>query len=199
MNVQKVKCPKPDILAVKWEWKGKQGLIVLVYMDVKAGDRNNKIYEEAEKLIERQEEGMPMLIMGDFNAHVGFLGRQELDSKGRRFLEFVEKNDLSILNCDGRCEGEYTRIQGENKSLINFMLVNEEMSRKMESMIVDEEGIWFDMSDHVLLEATFTLEGRRKDRGATEVAEVTQYLLQCKEQGAVKEICGGSGERVGEI
>ena len=86
MNVQKIECPNPDILAVKWEWKGKQGLIVLVYMDVKEGDRNNKIYEETEKLIVGQEEEMPILVMGDFNAPVGFLGGWELEGKGRRFL-----------------------------------------------------------------------------------------------------------------
>ena len=155
--MQKIECLNPDILAVEWEWKGKQGLIVFFYMDVKEGDRNNKIYEETEKFIEGKQEGMPILVMGDFNAHVGFLWGQELDSKGRRFLEFVERNDLSILNCDGRCEGEYTRIQGENKNVIDFMLGNEVMSSSMESMIVDEEGMCFDMSDHVLLEATFML------------------------------------------
>ena len=74
-----------------------------------------------------------------FNSHVGFLGRQELNTRGRKMLEFIEKWNLVLLNGDQDCDGEITRIRGEQKSTIDFMMVSQTTYQTFNSMNIDEK------------------------------------------------------------
>ena len=77
---------------------------MLVYMDVKDKEINKSVYEKTEKLNKGMEGVMnselPVMVMGDFNGHVGFLGNQELNYNGTKMLEFMEKWNLIFMNCD---------------------------------------------------------------------------------------------------
>ena len=52
-------------------------------------------------------------------------------------LDFAERWNLVMLNADDRCEGEYTRIQGNENSTIDYYLVNESLYRMFEEMKID--------------------------------------------------------------
>ena len=57
-----------------------------------------------------------VIVMGDFNLHVGFLGEQTKNYGGEMLLEFAERWGLAILNCDSRCKGVYTRSVRNGKT-----------------------------------------------------------------------------------
>ena len=56
---------------------------MLVYIDVKDRERNANIYENLNIGMEMAVSSeMPIIKMGDFNGHVGFLGSQERNYNG---------------------------------------------------------------------------------------------------------------------
>ena len=89
--------------------------------------------------MEDKRDDLNCLIMGDFNGHVGLLGDHETNVNGVRLLNFGEKHGLVILNADDKCEGVYTRVQGETRSVLDYYLVNEGMYRSpFERLRIDE-------------------------------------------------------------
>ena len=134
--------------------RGKYIRIILVYVDVK----DKGIYEEVNRMMRGLEDEERVVIMGDFNAHVGFLGRQELNYNGKLLMEFVEKWNLIMLNADDRCEGEVTRRQRGEESVLDFILVSSNVYEKYRGMYIDENKTKFDLSDHCLLMVELELE-----------------------------------------
>ena len=65
-----------------------------------------------------------VLLMGDFNGHLGFIGTQELNYNGQIVLQTMERYNLVLLNGAEECQGTNTREQGGDRSAIDFMLVN---------------------------------------------------------------------------
>ena len=63
--------------------------------------------EEVEAIIEAKQEE-ELMIIGDFNGHVGFLGEQKLDEGGKMIVEWMEEQGLILLNKDTQCTGLYT-------------------------------------------------------------------------------------------
>ena len=45
----------------------------------------------------KDKEEKPVLLLGDFNGHVGFLGDQKLDVNGKLILEWLDKYDLTMF------------------------------------------------------------------------------------------------------
>ena len=62
--------------------------------------------------------------MGDFNAHVGIMGEQELNYNGKIVLDIMTENNMIMLNDTDKCKGTYTWSRGQSKSVIDFVLVN---------------------------------------------------------------------------
>ena len=62
--------------------------------------------------------------MGDFNGHIGLLGKQKLNRNGKVVLNLMEKYNLILLNMDANCCGETTRSQNNEQSTIDYVLVN---------------------------------------------------------------------------
>ena len=94
---------------------------------------------------------MPVIVMGDFNGHVGFLGSQDRNHNGVKLSEFVERWNLIIMNCDTKCRGTFTRIESDNKSVIDYILVNEAMYKHYDSMEIDEDKLLCNLTDHVYI------------------------------------------------
>ena len=67
---------------------------------------------------------IPIIIMGDFNGHVCFLGSQERNYNGIKMLEFTERWNLIMMISDVKCKGTFTRVEGNNKSVI-YVLIND--------------------------------------------------------------------------
>ena len=75
---------------------------------------------------------------------------------------------MVILNGDPLCEGEVTWRKGNQKSSIDFVLCNQIMYKRFKKMLIDEDKINFDLSDHHLLEALFRMryqmDSQRKEK-----------------------------------
>lgn len=67
-----------------------------------------------------------VVLLGDFNAHVGLvLGPNCLpycDASGKRLMQIAADHDLMVLNVHDFCEGKITRMQGDQESVIDFIL-----------------------------------------------------------------------------
>ena len=48
------------------------------------------------------------IIMGDFNGHTEFLGPHTVNKHGEAILDFIDKQNLILLNGHAECLGEKT-------------------------------------------------------------------------------------------
>ena len=125
---EKTKSECNDILNAKLNLGKVSIYIMLVYMDVKDKERNKSIYEKLNMGMEgAMNSELPVMVMGDFNGHAGFLGNQELNYNGTKMLEFMEKWNLILMNCDTNCSGTFTRIERDAKSVIDYIMINDRM------------------------------------------------------------------------
>ena len=145
----KVETKCRDILHVNVCISGREVTLTVVYFSVSEKERNVKMRKEIEDILERNDE--TLLIIGDFNGHVGFKGDQNLDINGKMILDWMERYKVIMLNDDTRCQGEYTWRKKEKKSLIDYALASEGLYDMFEGMEIDEEQTEFDLSDHNLL------------------------------------------------
>ena len=93
-----------------------------------------------------------MLIIGDFNGHIGLLGKQKIDKNGRRVLDLADRFNLSILNLDDKCVGDITWSQRGMESVIDFALINQTLYKEFVSMFIDEQGEILNISDHNMIQ-----------------------------------------------
>ena len=108
---------------------------------------NRNIVQDIEKKI-NELEGNEIMIIGDFNAHLGYLGPQKANQNGKLVNDFIENNSLVLLNCDPRCSGLITWEQRGQKSAIDFVIINELVSQRILQMTIDEEWNFLKLSDH---------------------------------------------------
>ena len=144
-------------------------------------------------MIKKVEENEALIVLGDFNAHIGTIGYQDIDHNGKMIHEWLNEYDLILLNYDDRCTGEVTwkRANGNQKSTVDYILVNEAMYDKFTDMIIDEEEEIYDQSDHNLLSARFQITRKeRKNRGKKEIEReyfskesrlLTQFRIRLEE------------------
>ena len=125
----------------------------------------------SEEIEEFQKEGEVMMFM-DGNGKLGLLGEQK--SRNGLLLETVfEEHNLSVINKSEKCIGCVTRQdkQGETKSAIDFVVVEETLEKNIEKMIIDEAGLvrmkGSKDSDHNTIIVTFNLEGQENCRPET--------------------------------
>ena len=148
--------------------------LLLVYMDVKDQDRNDIIRKKLNRILENIDSSEKIIILGDFNGHLGFVGPQHLDKNGKYVLDLMENFNLTLLNGDDNCNGEITRDENGNKSSIDFVLVNELMYEFFKHMEIDEHKNTYDLSDHCLINITFNLQNSQNQ--ASNKKEIVEYL-----------------------
>ena len=169
-----------DVLVAEVKVRGGVWYVILVYVDTVDMERNAGIYGKLNDIMRGLPENCMRVVMGDFNGHVGFLGPQELNRKGEMMLDFAGEWGLAVLNADDRCEGEITRVQGQVRSVIDFLLVDERMYERFECMKIDEDKEVFDLSDHCYMLAGF--RGYKEGRGLVEVGQEREfYKVDCVE------------------
>ena len=102
-----------------------------------------EIYQAIEREIEEAaENGFSLLVVGDLNCKVGEVikgNTEDLSKGGRLLLKMVQRNKLSIVNSLDVCEGLWTRIEGHQKSVIDYVITFEEDVGIVEKMVIDEE------------------------------------------------------------
>jgi hypothetical protein len=88
-----------------------------------------------------------VVIGGDFNSRCGMNGDETLSTSGRQLFGFCEDFSLTIVNAlAGVCSGNFTRIQGDERSTIDYVLVPTLSQTSILSLeIVESSGL---RSDH---------------------------------------------------
>ena len=162
MEIEKLKADHEDILLLGVTFMGIEIKILIVYFAAgnKQDDkqRNAEIKQKCENIIENINEEA-LIIMGDFNGHVGFIGHQKADAEGEMVLRWVNDYGLILLNGDERCNGTYTWEARGQKSAIDFIIVNRAMYRYFSSMNIDENRLITDISDHNLIQTIWDIRG----------------------------------------
>ena len=126
--------------------------VILVYfsiLDNSNKDRNEKIQREIENIvIENQEK---LVILGDFNGHIEGLGYQNQDERGNMIINWLNNYNLHLMNTDDRCNGIETWERGNQKSTIDFVMINDSIMENIVNMKIDCAKEEYDLSDHNLI------------------------------------------------
>ena len=139
-----------------------------LYFGCQFSDDRNKEWNEGMFWVLQQEvqslrdQGYRVLLVGDFNAHIGNIEGQgvvgnnpDINKNGQRFLDFLMNYDLThvngAMNQDDSakiCSGVWSRQRGSSRSLIDYAVISSEHLSSVQSMFVDENGIYGGGSDH---------------------------------------------------
>ena len=85
IECEKMESGHSDILYVKCKYRTLEIQIILIYMSTNDKTRNKDIRQKTESIIKKEQEN-PLLILGDFNGHIGFIGSQQCDENGKMVL-----------------------------------------------------------------------------------------------------------------
>ena len=101
------------------------------------------MYEEIKNQIEQaRQQCQNFIILGGFNAKIGTTTKENKETVikgGRQIIELVDKQDMVMLNEESEiCKGLWTREQGKDKSVIDYVITNKENLKKIRKMIIDE-------------------------------------------------------------
>ena len=145
-----------DVLEVEGRIGELEVRVILNYFRTGSGEEvninNNRVKDFIVGRIEELGQNIGIIVLGDFNGHLGYLGDQMENSTGKLVNEMLEKGNLNLFNLDDRCRGVYTWQRGTSRSVIDLVLVNEKMLGRMIGMEIDEERERIDISDHALIE-----------------------------------------------
>ena len=102
------------------------------------------MYEDIREQIKiGKEEKQQILSIRDFNAKIGEAveGNKTQETKGgRQLLKLANKGNMIILNTvKEKCKGVWTRVQGEEKSIIDYVLTDASSANTVKEMKIDEE------------------------------------------------------------
>ena len=140
-----------DLLHCKIQCHNLELHLILVYMDVMDQERNDEIRRELRDIIEKFADNERIMVLGDFNGHLDFLGDQSLNDNGKFVVDLIEHYNLILANCDDRCIEVTTREENGHKSVIDFIMVNSVLYDYFVEMRIDEQKEKFDLSDHCLV------------------------------------------------
>ena len=164
INFEKVENKNKNLLEMEGKCYDLKVRIVLAYFDSdkskEGGQKRNKaIKSEIDKAMEKsKEKDEAFLVLGDFNGHIGILGHQKENQHGKLVLNWIEEDGLTLLNLDDKCEGVYTWSRGNQKSVIDYALVNRKMYNHFVEMKIDENKEEFRESDHHLISIKFRFQ-----------------------------------------
>ena len=106
-----VKTTSKDLLIMKGNLKSFKVTIILVYLSVIRNEvekKNQSVLKEIRKGIHDTSEDELIFILGDFNAHLGIIGDQDVNYNGRIVLDMMTEDNMILLNDKEKCKGIYT-------------------------------------------------------------------------------------------
>ena len=103
-----------------------------------------KLYESiSDKVDIGKENNQQIIILGHFNAKIGnyIKNNKGTITKGGRHLKgLVEKGNLCIVSGESnKCEGLWTREQGQEKSVIAYVITTKKDLNTIKTIKIDEE------------------------------------------------------------
>ena len=137
-----------EMLWLKLDNKVVRARLGIVYMPQegsKSVEELNEIYQIIEEQIESSlKQNERLVIMGDFNCKVGEIipgNTGKISKGGRILLRIINKYNLCVLNGDKICTGKWTRIEGQEKSVLDYVITRKEDKELFSAMLIDEEKL----------------------------------------------------------
>ena len=104
-------------------------------------------YEEMYKSLDEQismakQNNQKLLLVGDFNCKIGEKipgNDEEISVSGKDFLKMIERNKLQVANTMEMCKGLWTREEGGSRSVLDYVIIDQEDKETILEMMVDEE------------------------------------------------------------
>ena len=125
---------------------------------------NDSIYEVLdEDIMKLRREGFKIMLNRDMNGWVGCGqggipgNRKEVNTNGRRFMDFLERSGMIHLNGTSKCTGLYTRHSSNSSTVLDYVSVRKEDLPLVKSVFVDENSSLGGNSDHVFLITTLEI------------------------------------------
>ena len=155
----------------------------------KQESRTNKLEIEMEMSLLKEEinemkiEGDIMITM-DGNARIGLLG-EEISRNGHLILQVFHETGLKVLNGSNKCKGEITRKNTKNedeKSAIDFVVVNDEAEQMVTEMIIDENELYKVKGKNATDHNTICVNMNLKDLNNTKVVKKTDWNLRASSE-----------------
>ena len=184
ITIRKVENTHPDIMITECSIEQASFIIILVYMSVNDRERNDQLSKEIDNgIIKYQNREREIVLLGDFNGHVGYLGKHTTNKNGDRVLQLMERHNMILLNDDPDCKGLITWQQGEKESVIDFCLMNEKMYKRYIRMNIDDQREIINTSDHNLM--TITIRITRKSNTGR-IKEEQKEVMRMSESNKIK-------------
>ena len=102
-----------------------------------------KMYESInEQILAAKQKNQKLLLMGDFNCKIGGYidgNNKEVSKSGPNFLQMLKSNKLFLLNGSEKCKGLWTRKEGDTRSILDYIIVDQEDECAVTEMLIDEE------------------------------------------------------------
>ena len=126
-------------------------------VDDKYGCWNEAMYDTLhEEVTLLKNQGFRVVVLADFNGHVGNkLGEGVVGNNGdvnpnvRRFLNFLRFSGMKHVNgLRHLTKGLWTRQRGSSKSILDFATVTEEHLPTVQSLVIDDKGVYGGGADH---------------------------------------------------
>ena len=84
-----------------------------------------------------------ILILGNFNVKIGATvegSTTQVTKGGRQILKFTNTENMIILNTvKEKCKGVWARVQGEEKSITDYVLTDATSANTVKETKIDEE------------------------------------------------------------
>ena len=151
------------ILLTNTKKKIRIGVIYAPQENVIPNNELKLMYEDIREQIKiGKKKKQQILIIGDFNAKIGEAvegNKTQVTKGGRQLLKLANKENMIILNTvKEKCKGVWTRVQGEEKSIIDYVLTDASSANTVKEMKIDEEKQY---GLHKLYRNTATNENRK--------------------------------------
>ena len=131
--------------------------MIAVYLacnDVKNTDWNDNMYKCLSEEVIKLKTGYRVMFAGDFNGRIGNLedgitdGDPVRNDNGDRLLDFASNHNFTILNREPLCSGKWTRTFRNQRSIIDYFLIENKHLPMAEKMNVYDDGSRDTGSDH---------------------------------------------------
>lgn len=119
------------------------GLVYIPKGDNETKEKLEKVYRGIrEQLTAAENMSQKVILMGDFNCKVGKEikgNKKEVSKGGRILLKMVTECRLKLVNSHEGCKGKWTRIEKDQYSILDYLIINECHQDRIKTVTIDEE------------------------------------------------------------
>lgn len=137
------------------------------------------IHKDIWEINQKMNGNIPIIIGGDFNAHIIEFGGRE-DKNGTLLKQMCEMNCLNMGNLLPECEGKITWQRGSQRTTIDYVLLNDIATRMLKKISIDEDGLWSVGSDHnrILVTLNTCTQKEQEEKNTEEELERELWNLE---------------------